>query len=67
METGAARMNNDFINQKEVAEMLSIRPRLINQIIKTDDTFPKPLVISKRIRRWRREDILSWIKDKMPN
>jgi|TARA_E500000318_G_scaffold101928_1_gene105819 predicted DNA-binding transcriptional regulator AlpA len=67
METGVTGMNNDFINQKEVAEMLSIRPRTINKMIKTDETFPKPLVISQRIKRWRREDILGWIKNKMPN
>jgi predicted DNA-binding transcriptional regulator AlpA len=45
--------------------MLAIRPRLINKILKTDESFPKPLVLSERVKRWKRDDIVGWINSKM--
>jgi predicted DNA-binding transcriptional regulator AlpA len=65
MEAGSSIVSSEFIGQQEVADMLSIRPRLINQILKTDESFPKPLVVSKRIKRWKRDDIVGWINSKM--
>ena len=65
MEAGSSIVSSEFIGQQEVAEMLAIRPRLINQILKTDESFPKPLVVSKRIKRWRKDDIVGWINSKM--
>ena len=65
MEAGSSILSSEFIGQQEVAEMLAIRPRLINQILKTDETFPKPLVVSKRIKRWKKDDIVGWINSKM--
>ena len=61
MEAGSSIVSSEFIGQQEVADMLSIRPRLINQILKTDESFPKPLVVSKRVKRWKRDDIVGWI------
>jgi predicted DNA-binding transcriptional regulator AlpA len=65
MEAGSSIVSSEFIGQQEVADMLSIRPRLINQILKTDESFPKPLVVSKRVKRWKRDDIVGWINSKM--
>jgi predicted DNA-binding transcriptional regulator AlpA len=65
MEAGSSIVSSEFIGQQEVAEMLAIRPRLINQILKTDESFPKPLVVSKRIKRWKKDDIVGWINSKM--
>jgi predicted DNA-binding transcriptional regulator AlpA len=65
MEAGSSVVSSEFIGQQEVAEMLAIRPRLINQILKTDESFPKPLVVSKRIKRWKKDDIVGWINSKM--
>lgn len=65
MEAGSSIIGSEFIGQQEVADMLSIRPRLINQILKTDESFPKPLVVSKRVKRWKRDDIVGWINSKM--
>lgn len=65
MEAGSSILSSEFIGQQEVAEMLAIRPRLINQILKTDESFPKPLVVSKRIKRWKKDDIVGWINSKM--
>ena len=65
MEAGSSIVSSEFMGQQEVADMLSIRPRLINQILKTDESFPKPLVVSKRVKRWKRDDIVGWINSKM--
>jgi predicted DNA-binding transcriptional regulator AlpA len=65
MEAGSSIVGSEFIGQQEVADMLAIRPRLINQILKTDESFPKPLVVSKRVKRWKRDDIVGWINSKM--
>lgn len=65
MEAGSSIVGSEFIGQQEVADMLAIRPRLINKILKTDESFPKPLVVSKRVKRWKRDDIVGWINSKM--
>jgi len=57
-------MMNEFIDRKEVADLLSIHHRLIEKIMKADETFPKPIVISKRVRRWRYSDIMKWANSK---
>jgi predicted DNA-binding transcriptional regulator AlpA len=65
MEAGSSIVGSEFIGQQEVADMLAIRPRLINKILKTDESFPKPLVLSERVKRWKRDDIVRWINSKM--
>ena len=45
METGATSMSNDFIDTKEIARMLSIKPKSVNYVIQSDERFPKTLLV----------------------
>jgi|TARA_E500000318_G_scaffold13917_1_gene13576 predicted DNA-binding transcriptional regulator AlpA len=57
--------DQDFIDQKEIAEILSVKPKSIYYLMETDTSFPKPLVLSPRIRRWKKQDVLDWINSKL--
>jgi predicted DNA-binding transcriptional regulator AlpA len=35
--------------------------------MESDDTFPKPLSISKRIKRWNKKEIMEWRDNKIKN
>ena len=65
MEAGLSKMSNDFIGQRDVANILSLKShRLVEKILKNDETIPKPIVISERVKRWRHEDIINWVNSK---
>jgi predicted DNA-binding transcriptional regulator AlpA len=61
MEAGARAMSGDFIDIKEIAKMLSINPKSVNYVIQNNKSFPNALVLSARIRRWKRKEVEDWI------
>jgi len=63
MEAGARTMSNDFIDIKEIAEMLSIKPKSVNYVIQSNGSFPNALVLSARIKRWKRQEVEEWISN----
>ena len=58
------KLNKIFLNVEDIAEMFSVHKKTMERIIRTDKTFPKAIVISERIRRWRSDDVEAWLKDK---
>ena len=65
VEGNVIQAGQDFIDQKEIAEILSVKPKSVYYLMDTDDTFPKPLVLSPRIRRWKKQDVMEWINSKL--
>tara|TARA_S200002703_G_scaffold56746_1_gene49469 strand:+ start:343 stop:546 length:204 start_codon:yes stop_codon:yes gene_type:complete len=65
MEERAGLSSQDFIDKKAIADMLSVKPKAMDYLIQKDKTFPKPLVLSPRMRRWKREEIVDWINSKL--
>tara|TARA_Y100000114_G_C11761982_1_gene330327 strand:+ start:3955 stop:4173 length:219 start_codon:yes stop_codon:yes gene_type:complete len=65
VEGSVIQAGQDFIDQKEIADILSVKPKSIYYLMETDNTFPKPLVLSPRIRRWKKQDVLDWINSKL--
>jgi predicted DNA-binding transcriptional regulator AlpA len=65
MEAGALTMNNEFIDAKAIADMLSIKPKSIVYVMESDDKFPRPVVLSPRIKRWRKQEVEDWLKQKL--
>ena len=65
VEGSVIQAGQDFIDQKEIAEILSVKPKSVYYLMETDDTFPKPLVLSPRIRRWKKRDVMEWINSKL--
>ena len=65
METGIRKMSNDFIGQRDVANILSLKNhRLVEKILKNAETFPRPISLSQRVKRWRQDDIMKWVNSK---
>lgn len=52
-----------LLSDKEVAALLGIGISTVWKKATEDDAFPKPFPITERSRRWRRHDILKWVKD----
>jgi predicted DNA-binding transcriptional regulator AlpA len=65
MEAGQGLNSQDFIDKKAIAEMLSVKPKAMDYLIQKDNTFPKPLVLSPRMRRWKRQEVVDWINSKL--
>ena len=57
-------MTDNLVDHKQIAEMLCVKPKSVYHIINTDSSFPPPIVLSPRIRRWKREVIVEWIENK---
>lgn len=52
-----------MLSDKEVAAMLGIGVGTVWKKTNTPDSgFPQPLYITERARRWRKSDILKWVK-----
>ena len=51
----------DLIKDNEVADMLKINKRAVRYILEKDETFPRPIIISPRIRRWDRQEVVDWV------
>lgn len=53
-----------LLSDTEVAAMLGIGVSTVWKKTNTPDSdFPKPFYITERARRWRKSDILKWVKD----
>jgi predicted DNA-binding transcriptional regulator AlpA len=57
-------VKKDFVSVEEIASMLSVHKKTMEKIIRTDETFPKPISLGERIRRWPVEDIKTWLRSK---
>lgn len=57
-------VKKDFVSVEEIASMLSVHKKTMEKIIRTDKTFPKPISLGERIRRWPVEDIKTWLRSK---
>jgi predicted DNA-binding transcriptional regulator AlpA len=57
-------LKKDFVSVEEIAHMLSVPKKTMERIIRIDETFPKPIHLGERIRRWHVEDIKTWLQSK---
>jgi len=57
-------MEEKLMDIHGVAEMMSMHPKSMRKIIKEDQSFPKEIVFSERVKRWKYSEILEWIDSK---
>ena len=57
-------MEEKLMDIHGVAEMMSMHPKSMRKIIKEDQSFPKEIVFSERVKRWKYSEILEWIDNK---
>lgn len=58
---------DDLIDVKAVASILCVKPKSVYYISTSDDTFPKPIVLAPRIRRWHKQEVVKWMHEKIEN
>jgi|TARA_R110000822_G_C15240366_1_gene486295 predicted DNA-binding transcriptional regulator AlpA len=49
-----------LVDVDQMAKIIGMSKSSIRSIMRTDDKFPKPIVFSPRIRRWKVSDIEKW-------
>lgn len=56
--------DEQLLSANEVASLLRCSKSQVYELIKKDESFPSSILISARMRRWRRGDINVWIDGK---
>lgn len=57
------QLEDPLLDQTQIAALLGISRTQFWRIRGTDD-FPQPLKLSRGIRRWRRSQLLLWLRSK---
>ena len=52
----------DLAGLTEIADMLDLTRQRVDQIVRTDPTFPEPVAVITAGRIWRRADIERWAR-----
>lgn len=50
-----------MIGTQEVCDYLNINKKTLMSLLESDRGFPKPFEISPKLRRWDKEEIISWV------
>ena len=50
-------MEEKLMDIHGVAEMMSMHPKSMRKIIREDKSFPKEIVVSERVKRWKYSEI----------
>jgi prophage regulatory protein len=58
-----ATSTRTLLNQNEVIEALGVSRNWIHRHVK-NGTFPKPIKISPRTLRWKREELERWLEER---
>ena len=57
-------MKEKLVGVFEVAELLNVSRQRVDQLVKTDPTFPAPDEVLKAGRVWRRTRIEEWMRSR---
>jgi predicted DNA-binding transcriptional regulator AlpA len=52
----------DLVGLTEIAEMLDLSRQRVDQIARSDSTFPEPVAVITAGRIWRRRDVERWVR-----
>lgn len=54
---------NEMLGTGDIANMLGLSQKWVTDRITKNVSFPKPAInLSRRIRKWRRQDVETWLK-----
>jgi predicted DNA-binding transcriptional regulator AlpA len=48
---------------QEVCDYLNVHPKTIKTLLEGDRNFPKPIVLGPKMKRWKKEEIVSWVEN----
>ena len=54
-------MEKELVSTKDIAEMLSMTVQMTRMFVNKEKGFPKPIMISPKIRRWKHKEVVEWI------
>ena len=52
----------DLVGLTEIAEALDLSRQRVDQIVRSDPTFPEPVAVISAGRIWRRSDVERWAR-----
>lgn len=66
--TDTSKSSIVLIDSSAVADLLGVGKRRLFLFLKSDlaANFPKPVQLGKRVNRWVREEVESWVTKEMP-
>jgi len=66
--TDTSKSSTVLIDSSAVADLLGVGKRRLFLFLKSDlaANFPKPVQLGKRVNRWVREEVESWVTKEMP-
>ena len=57
-------MEEKLMDIYALSEMLSLPHQTMRKVAREEEGFPKPIIMGKRIRRWKHSEILDWLDTK---
>jgi len=57
-------MEEKLMDTTALSELLSMPPYSVRKLVNEDPMFPKAVLITPRIRRWKYTEVLEWIDSK---
>ena len=57
-------MEEKLMDIHALAEMMSLPHQSMRKIAREEEGFPKPVLMGKRIRRWKQSEVLEWLDKK---
>ena len=57
-------MEKELVSTKDIAEMLSMTVQMTRMFVNKEEDFPKPIMISPKIRRWKHKEVVEWINNR---
>ncbi len=55
----------DLLSAKQVAQCLSVSARTVYRMV-ARGTLPQPIRYTRRLVRWRKSDLMSWLEEQTP-
>ena len=58
---------HELLTASEVAARLRIARQTVYELLKRDDSFPRPIRVMPRAPRWRAADVEAWLAAQTPD
>jgi predicted DNA-binding transcriptional regulator AlpA len=57
-------MEEKLLDTNDLSVMLSLHLKTVQKMLREENDFPKPIMITPHTRRWKRSEIIEWINSR---
>ena len=57
-------MEEKLLDTNDLSAMLSLHLKTVKKMLREENDFPKPIMITPHTRRWKRSEIIEWMEKK---